>query len=704
MMTNKLYKLMNWPRIEEIIYSESQRPGEVLGAHQVGTSTLIQAFFPRAKRVSLCVPSLDYDKNMELADEDGFYAALVPTYGKFDYYFLVKNVDGESVKVIDPYSFDSVFDEKDLERFSKGIHYSVYRLLGAHPKELKGVKGVSFAVWAPMAQRVSVVGDFNNWDGRIHQMNLLKDTGIFEIFIPGIGKGEKYKFEIKLRDGLTYLKADPYAFCSELRPANASVISDTDFEWHDSEWIKKRTEFKNADPLSVYEVYLGSFPADLGYKGIADEIIEHVKETGYTHVEIMPVMDYTDDSCLGFDTSCFYAPTARYGTPSEFAELIDKLHMAGIGVILDWAPSHFPRLLHGLSDFDGSKLYENPDPKRMSYNDIDALRFNYSRFEVSNFLIANGLFWIERYHADGLRIPSVSRMLYLDYGKADGEWSPNMYGGNEDLDAIEFIKHFNSISHKRNPGIITIAEENSAYPKVTAALDDEGLGFDFKWNIGWTNDFVDYIKFDPYFRAHHHNDLTFSMIYAYSDRFILPLSHDLICQDGMSLVQKMPGDEFDKNANLRLSLAYMYSHPGRKHIFMGEDDGFNPLLKALNELYLKEPALSVLDDYSDGFEWINCISPEKCYLSFLRKGENDKDLLLVVANFAGIDQKLKIGVPFPGTYKEIFNSDDVKFGGNKQSSNKRARKAFTGEWDGRQYFTKIDISKLSLIIYKFMGE
>ena len=388
-MTNKLYKLMNWPRIEEIIYSESPTPGEVLGAHQVGTSTLIQAFFPRAKRVSLCVPSIDYDKAMELADEDGFYAALVPTYGKFDYYFLVKDVDGESTKVIDPYSFDSIFEDKDLERFSKGIHYSVYRLLGAHPKELKGIKGISFAVWAPGAQRVSVVGDFNNWDGRIHQMNRIKDTGIFEIFVPGIEKGEKYKFEIKLRDGLTYLKADPYAFSSELRPANASIVSDADFTWHDSEWLKKRIEFKNTDPISIYEVCLDAFPKDLGYSGIADSIIEHIKNTGYTHVEIMPVMDYTDDSSLGFDTTSFYAPTKRYGEAADFAGLIDRLHLAGIGVILDWAPSHFPKILHGLSDFDGTKLYENPDPKRMSYNDIDALRFNYSRFEVSNFIIAN---------------------------------------------------------------------------------------------------------------------------------------------------------------------------------------------------------------------------------------------------------------------------------------------------------------------------
>ena len=703
-MTNKLYKLMNWPRIEEIIYSESPRPGEVLGAHQVGTSTLIQAFFPKAKRVSLCVPSLDYDKNMELADEDDFYAALIPTYGKFDYYFLVKDVEGEATKVIDPYSFESIFEEKDLERFSKGIHYSAYRLLGAHSKEMKGIKGVSFAVWAPSAQRVSVVGDFNNWDGRIHQMNLVKDTGIFEIFIPGIKKGEKYKFEIKLRDGLTYLKGDPYAFSSELRPANASIVSDTDFTWHDSEWLKKRIKFKNSDPISVYEVYLGAYPEDLGYEGIADKIIEHVKETGYTHVEIMPVMEYTDDNCLGFDTACFYAPTSRYGSPEEFAKLIDKLHLAGIGVILDWTPSHFPKDLNGLCDFDGTKLYENPDPKRMSYNDIDALRFIYSRFEVSNYLIANGLFWIERYHADGLRIPSVSRMLYLDFGKIDGEWSPNMYGGNEDLDAIEFIKHFNSISHKRNPGIITIAEENSAYPKVTGELEDNGLGFDYKWNNGWANDYVNYIKFDPYFRAHHHNDLTFSMIYAYSDRFILPLSHDLVDRGQMSMFDKMPGDEFDKYANLRLSFAYMYAHPGRKHIYMGEDENLYPLIKTLNELYLNEPALNVLDDYSDGFEWVNCISPEKCFVSFLRKGEDDKDLLLVVANFAGIDQKLKIGVPFLGTYKEIFNSDDVKFGGNKQSSNKRARKSSKGEWDGRQYFTKIDISKLSLIIFKYMGE
>ena len=725
-MTNKLYKLMNWPLIEEIIYSESCHPGEVLGAHQAGTQTLIQAFFPKAKKVTLCVPSLDYEKNMELADEDGFYAALVPSYGKLDYYYIVKDVDGESKKVLDPYSFGTVFEDKDYERFAKGIHYSVYRLLGAHPVKMGKTEGTFFALWAPNAIRVSVVGDFNDWDGRIHQMNLAGASGIYELFIPGVKIGDKYKFEIKLRDGLTYLKADPYCFEYEDGEGSACVVSDTDFLWTDKSYLEKRSEFKaDSSVISIYETSLTGYGDN--YESIAENLINHVKETGYTHVELMPVMEYTSDDSLGYETTGYYAPTKRFGTPKEFAGLINRLHEEGIGVILDWNPAHFPDGLEGLSDFDGTKLYENPDERRRYSFGGGLLNYNFSRFEVSNFLIANALFWVERYHADALRLPFVSSMLYLDYNKCDGEWTPNMYGGNEDLDAIEFIKHLNSILHKRNPGVFTVAKEESSFAGLTGDLNDGGLGFDFKWNNGWSSDFINYIKFDPYFRAHHHNDLTFSMIYAYSERFILPFSHEDVSRGLKSMLSKMPGDEADRFANLRLAYSFMFMHPGRKLLFMGQDvgddeewrfdkkarnelnlsplnSGLHDLVKALNELYKAEPALHVFDDYSEGFEWINCISSNACYVSFLRKAESDKDLLLVIANFAGIDQKLRVGVPLEGTYKEIFNSDDVKFGGNKPSSNKRARKSIKGEFDGRLNSIKTDINRLSLVVYKYSGE
>lgn len=723
-MTKKLYKLMNWPLIEEIIYSESNRPSEILGAHQVGTQTLIQAFFPGARRVKLCIPKLDYDNDMELADEDGFYAALVPSYGKLDYYFMVKKGDFAPYKVVDPYAFGSLFTDKDLERFEKGIHYSVYRLLGAHIYEIDGVKGTHFGVYAPGAARVSVVGDFNGWDGRCHQMNLLGNSGIFEIFIPEVKVGDNYKFEIKLRDGLTYLKADPYGFEAELRPDTASVVADTNFRFFDDAWLNRRKKADIANlPMSVYEMYMGAYGHKENYRDIANDLAPYLVKMGYTHVELMPIMEHPLDESLGYQTLGYFAPTSRYGKPDDFAYFIDKMHEEGIGVILDWVPSSFPSDLQGLCDFDGTKLYESGDPKRV-YQNFGTLMFNYGRPQVSNYLLANALFWIEKYHVDGLRIEGLDSMLYLDYGRIDGEWNPNMYGGNEDLDAIEFIKHLNSIIHKRNPGVFTAARVSSAYPGITESLDNGGLGFDFKWNTSWLSDYISYIKYDPYFRAHHHNELTFSMIYAYSERFILPFYHDEFSTGKKSLLEKMPGDENDRYANVRLSLAYLFTHPGRKLLFMGQDSGvsgefafdkkldaaallnpkndaLNKMVAVLNEMYKKEPALYALDDYSDGFEWVNCIDHDKCYVSFLRKGEKREDTLLVVANFAGVDQKLRVGVPYDGVYREIFTTDDVRFGGEKPSPGKRMRKAIAGEWDGRKYSVKVDASALSLTVFKF---
>ena len=735
-MNNKLYKLMNWPVIEEIIYSESDHPHATLGPHAVGNQTLIQAYFPGAVKANLCLPENQEKVEMEIADEDGFFAVLIPGKTPKEYSYEVTYAGGETKHVEDAYAFEPLISEKDLEKFGLGIHYTVYEKLGAHPMTVNGKKGVAFAVWAPNAIRVSVVGDFNQWDGRIHQMRRLGDSGIFEIFIPGAGEKDCYKYELKLRGGLTYLKADPYANAAQLRPDTASVVTDiTHFTWEDADWIKNRekTQNKNAR-ISVYELYLGSFAQNadgkledgsvyLNYRQLAPKIIDYVKEMGYTHVELMPVMEHPFDGSWGYQTIGYYAPTARYGSPEDFMYFVNEFHKAGIGVILDWVPAHFPRDAYGLSNFDGTCLYEHYDARRGSHPHWGTLIYNYGRPQVSNYLIANALFWVEKYHADGIRMDAVASMLYLDYGKQDGEWVANMYGGHENLEAMEFIKHLNSILHKRNPGVLTIAEESTAWPMVTGPLNEGGLGFDLKWNMGWMNDFLGYIKNDPYFRCHHQNELTFSMIYAYSENFMLVFSHDEVVHGKASMLGKMPGNREDKFANLRLSYAYMMMHPGKKLLFMGQDiaefdewnenrriqwnltefaehRGVQQLVKALNQLYATKPALSVYDNRPEGFEWINCIDAQNSFVTFMRKGERAEDLLVVAANFAGIPQDMHIGVPFDGKYQEILNTDDKKYGGSK-SATKRFKKASKKEWDGRPYSIKASLPALSLCVYSY---
>jgi len=711
-MNKKLYKLMNWPLIEEITYSESDRPHEILGPHQVETNTLVQAYFPGAGRVSLIVPEFDYEEEMELADEDGFFAALVPNYGDFKYHFIVKDNLGNSKKVYDPYSFESLFTEKDIERFKKGIHYSLYNFLGAHTCTLNDIKGTSFAVWAPNAIRVSVVGDFNNWDGRVNQMRRLGDSGIFDIFIPGVEEGDSYKYEIKVKNLTTYLKTDPFAFATSKLPDTSSLVSHNEFNWTDEEWIKKRSETDYTQtPISVYELNLNTyFETDDNVPKLSDvskKVISEIKNLGFTHVEILPLMECYDRDSLGYKTNSYYAPSSRFGSLDEVAAFIDDFHRAEIGVILDWAPHHFPTDEYGLADFDGTKLYENPDVNRRYHPDWGTLQYNYRSLQVSNFLITNALFWVERFHADGLRLDNLASMLYLDYGKENMAWTPNMYGGNEDLDAIEFVKHLNSIIHKRNPGILMIAEANTAFPRITESLDEYGLGFDFKWNDGCLDDYMSYIKLDPYFRAHNHDLLTLSMIYAYSERFILPLSHEEFPEGVKSFFYSLSGSKEEKLANVRLSLSYLFTHPGRKMVYMGSehdyDNQIKESIKTLNNLYVNEPALSRLDEYSDGFEWINCMSSQNSCISFLRKTDRVEDTLLVVANFSGIEQKLQVGVPMKGTYKEIFTSEDAKYGGSKNGV-RRTKSSIDGEWDGRPYSIKTEIPALSLTIYKYLGE
>ena len=729
-MTKKLYKMMNWPVIEEIIYSESQDPHATLGPHVQGNGTLIQAFFPGAQKVTLQLTKDMTEKEMELADDDGFFAVWLPVKNVGAYRYIVSYENGSVETMQDAYRHECLITAEDEEKFAMGVHYTVYEKLGAHPLNLDGEDGVYFAVWAPNALRVSAVGDFNHWDGRVHQMRKLP-SGIFEIFIPGVKAGDNYKYEIKLKTGLTYLKADPYGNAAQLRPETASVVADLrNFKWEDKEFIKKRKTFQKENaPISVYELYLGSFlaPKDdeeyANYREIADKLIPYVKEMGYTHVELMPVMEHPLDASWGYQVIGYYAPTARYGTPEDFMYFVNELHKAGIGVILDWVPAHFPRDIYGLSSFDGTCLYENPDEQRRSHPHWGTLVFDYGRPEVSNYLIANALFWVEKFHADGIRMDAVASMLYLDYGRNPGEWTANIYGGNENLEAVELIKHLNSMMGKRNPGVLRIAEESTAWPMVTGSLEDGGLGFDLKWNMGWMNDYLDYIKYDPYFRSHHHSELTFSMIYAYSEKFMLVFSHDEAVHGKSSMLGKMPGEREQKFANLRLTYAYMFTHPGRKLLFMGQDigefsewnemrqtewellkypdhKGMAALVKKLNELYTTKPALYEWDDKPEGFAWINSINSTENLLTFLRKTRKKESLLVVAANFSGVEKQVKIGVPYEGSYKEILNTDAEEFGGSGMI-NKRAKRAVKKEWDDRPYSVSITLAPLSVSILEF---
>ena len=730
-MNHKLYKLMNWPRIEGIIYSEEDNPHEVLGPHVVGKSVLFQTFQPGAVSAKLIIAGEEKTHKMELVDEAGYFACLVSGKIPEEYEYEVIYEEGITARVKDAYRYNLGLSEKDIDKFNAGIHYSVYEKLGAHPMTIGGASGTFFAVWAPNAVRVSVVGDFNHWDGRVHQMKRNSSGGIFEIFIPEVGAGECYKYEIKAKGGITYLKADPYAFGQQLRPDTASIIRDISYVWKDQKWMKERAAHQQENsPISVYELYLGSFKRDkdtdeyMNYRELAPLVAEYVKEMGYTHVELMPVMEHPLDASWGYQVIGYYAPTARYGTAEDFMFFVDTLHQAGIGVILDWVPAHFPRDTYGLSHFDGTCLYEHLDPRKGAHPHWGTLIYNYGRPQVSNYLIANAMYWVEKYHADGIRMDAVASMLYLDYGKQDGEWVANMYGGNENLEAMEMLKHLNSIMKKRNPDVLMIAEESTAWPKITGKLDEDGLGFDMKWNMGFMNDFLSYISCDPYFRAHHHNELTFSMIYAYSENFMLVFSHDEVVHGKSTMIGKMPGVNEDKFANLRISYAYMMTHPGKKLLFMGQDigefkefdesretewsllqydehKGLNRLVKDLNALYKEKPALYVKDTQPEGFEWINCISSEKCMVSFIRKAEKQEDALVVVVNFANVEQEFQIGVPYEGKYKEILNTDAKCYGGQGRV-NSRAKAATEGECDGKPCSFKMKAAPLSASIFAFV--
>lgn len=732
-MDTKLYKLMDWAKIEAVVYSEEDHPHELLGAHLVSGGILIQTFLPRAEKVFAVVTMNDVIREypMELVDEEGFFAVFIKslTKTKYAYHYKVMEKDGGVINIEDAYRFPCTVKKQDIEKFNAGIHYSVYEVLGAQLREIDGVKGTSFAVWAPNAVRVSVVGDFNHWDGRVHQMRRLPDSGIFEIFIPDVLEGELYKYELKLKGGMLSLKADPYGFGAQLRPGTASVVRDIrSFLWSDEKWLQER---KNAGskqrPMAVYEVHLGSFqkPEDgrefYNYRELAPMLASYVKEMGYTHVELMPIMEHPLDASWGYQVIGYYAPTSRYGTPADFMYFMDYMHKEGIAVILDWVPAHFPRDVQGLSNFDGTCLYEHQDPRQGFHPHWGTLIYNYGRPQVQNYLIANALYWINCYHADGIRMDAVASMLYLDYGKTDGEWVANIYGGNENLEAVELLKHLNSINQKQKTGALMIAEESTAWPKVTGALDDGGLGFDYKWNMGWMNDFLDFMRYDPHSRPHHYGELTFSMIYHYSEKFMLVFSHDEVVHGKASMLGKMPGKSKEQFSNLRAAYGYLMTHPGRKLTFMGQDiaepdewneersvkwellqrEGhrqFQAYLKALLFFYRQQPALYELDDSPEGFEWINNISADETVVAFLRKAA-DGQSLLIVCNFANVlREQYKIGVPAAGKYKELLNSDDVKFGGGG-FINPRVKQAKQEECDGREQSIKIRLAPFCVSIF-----
>jgi len=749
----------NRGEIERIVRAEVSDPFNFLGPHWIdrdGSRVLaVRAYRPGATEVTIdwkaraaggsVGSSLDATEKVEAYQIHslGVFEAILPgevtrlrenqEIPPTAYRLHFKFADGNSLDTLDAYAFPPLLTDYDLYLSGEGTHYQKYEKLGAHVREVAGVRGVHFGVWAPNALRVSVVGDFNFWDGRVHPMRLRGETGIWEIFIPGIGEGAVYKFEIRSRVGGSWgLKADPYGFAAEKRPHNASVVADIDkHQWNDSAWLAARAsrDWLHA-PMSIYEVHLGSWRRNrkegnrwLTYRELADELIPYVTGMGYTHIELMPIMEHPLDASWGYQTVGYFSVTSRFGTPEDFMYFVDRCHQEGLGVILDWTPAHFPRDAHGLAFFDGTHLYEHADPRKGAHPDWGTLVFNYGRNEVQNYLISNALFWIDKYHIDGLRVDAVASMLYLDYSRKPGEWVPNPFGGRENLEAIAFIKHLNEVLHTRHPGSLTIAEESTSWPAVSRPVYDGGLGFDLKWNMGWMNDTLRFFGYDPIHRRYHHNELTFSMIYAFTENFVLPLSHDEVVHGKRSLLEKMPGDDWQKFANLRLLFAYMWAHPGKKLMFMGSElamrnefwedasvdwqlenspphQGVQRLLSDLNRLHSKEKALHEFDFEWAGFEWLEANDAANSVAAFLRRGKNPEDSIVVVCNFTPVVREdYRVAVPRPGYYREILNSDSGYYWGS-DTGNEGGVHAEPIPWNGKAHSIKLRLPPLAAIYFK----
>jgi len=724
--------------IHAIVEGEHGDPFAVLGPHRVqtpdGEAVAVRAIVPGAAAVRV-LPADASPTPMERLHPAGFFEAVLPDRGDLFAYRLEVTRHGHITEVEDPYRFPSLLSDFDRHLLAEGTHYRAHEKLGAHPTVLNGVTGVAFAVWAPSARRVSVVGDFNDWNGRSHPMRLHPANGIWEIFVPGLAEGERYKFEIRGSSVQPLaLKSDPYALAFEAEtPRTASVIASLDdFRWGDEAWLDARAGRQPLyEPLSIYEVHLGSWrrvPEEgdrfLDYRELARELADYVDDMGFTHVEILPVMEHPFYGSWGYQTIGYFAPSRRYGGPREFMAFVDHLHRRGVGVILDWVPAHFPRDPHGLVYFDGTHLYEHADPRQREHPDWGTLIFNYGRHEVANFLLDSALFWLDRYHVDGLRVDAVASALYLDYSRKPGEWVPNQFGGRENLGAVAFFRRMNELVHGAHPGVIVAAEESTSWPMVSRPTYLGGLGFGFKWNMGWMHDVLDYMSLDPVHRKYQHNRLTFGLLYAWTENFVLPLSHDEVVHGKGSLLARMPGDDWQQFANLRALYAYMWAHPGKKLLFMGGEigqrrewhhdrsldwhllregpyhRGLQRLVRDLNRLYRRERALHELDADPAGFAWIDCADWEQSVVSFVRAARDAGDFVLVVCNFTPVPRHAyRVGIPRAGYYRELINSDAGEYGGSNLG-NAGGAWAEPTPWQGQPYSLTLTLPPLAVLILK----
>ncbi|WP_008312708.1 1,4-alpha-glucan branching enzyme [Leptolyngbya sp. PCC 6406] len=747
-------------QIDRIVWNQHQNPFEVLGPHMIQqdgkTVWAVRAYLPSATMAWVVLPESRQEYPMEADHNPHFFECLIETDDLANY--QLRYQEGEHERFIyDPYAFKTRrITDFDIHLFAEGNHHRLYEKLGAHPTTMEGVEGVYFALWAPNGRNVSVLGDFNLWDGRKHQMRLT-GNGIWELFIPGVTVGSPYKYEIKNQAGHIYEKSDPYGFQQEVRPKTASIVTQLDdYQWHDGNWMETR---RHTDPLtkpiSIYELHLGSWlhasssepplgpdgtpcssvqVADLKpgarfltYRELADKLIPYVKEMGFTHIELLPVAEHPFDGSWGYQVTGYYAATSRYGTPEDLMYLIDLCHQNDIGVIVDWVPGHFPKDGHGLAFFDGTHLYEHADPRKGEHKEWGTLVFNYGRNEVRNFLVANALFWFDKYHIDGIRVDAVASMLYLDYCREEGEWVTNDYGGRENIEAADFLRQVNHLLFSYYPGVLSIAEESTSWPMVSWPTYVGGLGFNLKWNMGWMHDMLDYFAMDPWFRQFHQNNVTFSIWYAFSENFMLALSHDEVVHGKSNMLGKMPGDEWQKFANMRCLFAYMFMHPGKKTLFMSMEFGqwsewnvwgdlewhllqyeahqsYKNFMAKLNTFYKSEPALYTQDFTQEGFEWIDCSDNRHSVVSFIRRDKDSNDFVVVVCNFTPQPHShYRVGVPERGYYRELFNSDARDFGGSNMGN-------LGGKWSddwsfhSRPYSLDLTLPPLGVVVLKIDRE
>ena len=715
-------------------------PHQILGPHVVQREgkefLVIRALRPWDAELHVVDVKSGTRTAMTQVHPGGFFEARFPRRKQpFVYRLVAVDTEGRETEFDDPYRFPQQLTDYDLYLLQEGNHFESYKKLGAHLHTIDGVSGVTFAVWAPNAQRISVIGSFNGWDKRVHPMQRCGETSFWELFIPNLVAGVHYKYAVKSRMlGYEVDKSDPYGFAGEMRPSTDSRVWDLEqYSWQDEQWIDNRPQAQALDqPINIYEVHLGSWkraPEDngfLNYRELAHQLAAYAKEMHYTHIELMPITEHPFDGSWGYQTTGYFAPTSRFGTPDDFKYFVDYCHQQNVGVILDWVPAHFPKDSHGLAFFDGTHLYEHADPRQGEHRDWGTKIFNFGRNEVRNFLLSSALFWLKEYHLDGLRVDAVASMLYLDYSREQGEWIPNKYGGRENLEAIDFIRRFNELVHQECPGALTIAEESTAWPMVTRPTYTGGLGFDLKWNMGWMHDTLSYMEKESIYRRYHQGEITFSLIYSFSENFVLPFSHDEVVHLKRSMLDKMPGDEWQKRANLRALYAYMIGHPGKKLLFMGSEFGqwtewneaksldwhlldFTPhqqlqqFVADLNRLYLEEPALHEIDGTWKGFQWIDISDADRSIISFIRRGTDEKDVIVVVCNFTPVPRLgYRIGLPQAGTYREILNTDWHYFGGSGVA-NSGSIVAEELSWQSCPQSAPIDIPPLGVVMFKTIG-